>query len=238
MSRHDLVHSSNRMALTPELVALCHREVPRLPDDPDHVAFDEDDYDRAAREVLASLGGDPIWVFAYGSLLWKPVAEPVEQRLCTAEGWHRSFCIEMRSWRGTPEQPGLMMALRRGGSCSGVAQRFHVEDRHRLMINLLEREIGGPVGLSSLRQITLSSDRGPIRALCFYAEPQDIAEIPERTDEEVAAILSKACGPAGSGAEYLFNTVDALLTHGICDPHLWRLQELVASAISQRTSGL
>lgn len=234
MSCHDPLAALDRTALTPELVALCHREVPRPPDDPDRPAFRDDDYDRAARDVLASLGDDPIWVFAYGSLLWKPVAEPVEQRQCTAEGWHRSFCIEMRSWRGTPEQPGLMMALRRGGRCSGIAQRFDGEDRQRLMTDLLKREIGGPVGLSALRQLTLSSDRGPIRALCFYAEPDDVTGTPERCEREVAEILSRACGSAGSGAEYLFNTVTALLSHDICDPHLWRLQELVAAAISSR----
>ncbi|MCV2864152.1 gamma-glutamylcyclotransferase [Albidovulum sediminicola] len=200
------------------------------------MTFGEDDYERAAREVLASLGGGPIWVFAYGSLLWKPVAAPVEQRLCTAEGWHRSFCIEMRRWRGTPEEPGLMMGLRRGGICAGIAQRFQGEDRHRLMIDLLKREVGGPVGLSSLRQITLASNRGPIRALCFYAEPDEAAATPERSEQEVAEILSRACGPAGSGAEYLFKTVSALQAHGICDPHLWRLQELVAAAISMKAA--
>ncbi|MCV2868733.1 gamma-glutamylcyclotransferase [Defluviimonas sp. WL0002] len=232
MTRHEFPYRD--MALTPELVALCDRQVPPTDDDPDHVAFSDADYDRAAQELLAVLEGDPIWVFAYGSLLWNPAAEPSERRVSTARGWHRSFCIEMRNWRGTVERPGLMMALRRGGLCTGVAQRFDARDRHRLMADLLKREIGGPIGLSSLRLIPLSSDWDQIRALCFYAEPQDVAGTPERSDEEVAAILSLACGTAGSGAEYLYKTVAALLDHGIRDPHLWRLQELVAASIRAR----
>ena len=120
------------MSLTADLVALCHRDVPEPARDPDLVRFTDADFDRAATEVLAKLGGAPIWVFAYGSLIWKPASDIAEQRRGIAFGWHRSFCIEMRSWRGCPEQPGLMMALRRGGSCTGLAQRPLGEDRHAL----------------------------------------------------------------------------------------------------------
>ncbi len=219
------------LSLTAELVALCHREIPKPAPNPDQVRFDDADFDRAAAEILAILGGNPIWVFAYGSLIWNPAAAPVEKRKSTAFGWHRSFCLEMHSWRGTLEQPGLMMALRRGGTCTGIAQRLEGGDRHSLMVALLRREIGGPVGFSSLRLIDLQSAEGPLRALCFYAEPDEIVGKPELPLEEVAAILVRACGHAGSGAEYLFNTVSALHAEGIYDPELWQLQELTAVEI-------
>ncbi len=219
------------MSLTSDLVALCHRDVPEPPRNPDLVRFTDADYDRAAADVLARLGDDPIWVFAYGSLVWKPAGDIAEQRLGTAFGWHRSFCIEMRSWRGSPEQPGLMMALRRGGSCTGVAQRPLGDDRHEVMVKLLRREIGGPMGYAALRLIDLHSEDGPLRALCFYADPPEVADRPELPIEEVASILARACGHAGSGAEYLFRTVEALQAVGIDDPHLWHLQHLVANEI-------
>jgi cation transport protein ChaC len=219
------------MSLTSDLVALCHRDVPEPPRNPDMVRFTDADYDRAAADVLARLGDDPIWVFAYGSLVWKPAGDIAEQRLGTAVGWHRSFCIEMHSWRGSPEQPGLMMALRRGGSCTGVAQRLLGDDRHDVMVKLLRREIGGPMGYAALRLIDLHSDDGPRRALCFYADPPEVADRPELPIEKVASILARACGHVGSGADYLFKTVAALQGVGIHDPHLWQLQHLVANEI-------
>lgn len=219
------------MSLTADLVALCHRDVPEPPRNPDLVRFTDADYDRAATEVLARLGDDPIWVFAYGSLVWKPSGDLAEQCRSTAFGWHRSFCIEMRSWRGSPEQPGLMMALRRGGSCTGIAQRLLGSDRHDVMVKLLRREIGGPIGYSALRLIDLHTDDGPLRALCFYADPPEAAGKPELPVADVASILARACGHAGSGAEYLFRTVAALQAVGIHDPHLWQLQHLVANEI-------
>jgi cation transport protein ChaC len=225
-----LVHGQV-MSLTADLVALCHRDVPEPPRNPDLVRFTDADYDRAAAEVLARLGDNPIWVFAYGSLMWKPAGDIAEQRRSTAFGWHRSFCIEMRSWRGSPEQPGLMMALRRGGSCTGVAQRPLGDDRHDVMVKLLRREIGGPMGYAALRLIDLHADNGPRRALCFYADPPEVTDKPELPIETVASILARACGHAGSGAEYLFRTVAALQAVGIHDPHLWQLQHLVAKEI-------
>jgi len=226
------------MSLTAELVALCHRDIPEPPRNPSMVRFTEADYQRAAAEVLARLGDNPIWVFAYGSLVWKPAGDIAEQRLSTAFGWHRSFCLEMRSWRGSPDQPGLMMALRRGGSCTGIAQRPLGDDRHEVVVKLLRREIGGPMGYAALRLIDIHAEDGPRRALCFYAEPPEIADRPELPIEKVASILARACGHVGSGAEYLFRTVEALQAVGIHDSHLWQLQHLVANEIRTIHLGL
>ena len=219
------------MSLTADLVALCHREVAEPARDPEAARFGDAEYDNAASEVLARLGSGPIWVFAYGSLIWKPGASVAETRLSTAFGWHRAFCLEMHSWRGTPEQPGLMMALRRGGDCIGVAQRLEDSDRHRTMVRLLRREIGGPMGYAALRLIDLHSDQDHLRALCFYADPPEVADVPELPLSRVSAVLARACGHAGSGAEYLFNTVCVLETENIRDAYLWKLQELVAEEI-------
>jgi cation transport protein ChaC len=71
------------MSLTADLVALCHREIAELARDPGIVRFGDADYDRAASDVLERLGSGPIWVFAYGSLIWKPGADLVETRLST-----------------------------------------------------------------------------------------------------------------------------------------------------------
>ena len=74
------------MALTEELVALCHREVSPPERKPDDIRFSDADYHLAAEELLEKMGDNPIWVFAYGSLIWKPAEPPIEQRQSLAEG--------------------------------------------------------------------------------------------------------------------------------------------------------
>src|SRR5262245_11359535 len=112
----------SQMALTLHLVARVHRAVTDAGLDPDFVRNTAEDHSAV---VLASHpAGDDVWVFAYGSLLWKPEVEHVEERIGTARGWHRSFRLRLRAWRGTREVPGLMMGLDRGGQCKGVAYRL------------------------------------------------------------------------------------------------------------------
>lgn len=124
-----------------------------------------------------------------------------------------------------------MMGLRKGGHCTGIAQQLDDDLRHSQLVRLLCREIGGPKGLASLRWIDVESDGRMLRALCFYAEPEEVVGRDELPPEEVASILARACGQIGSGAEYLFKTVVALEAQGIRDPHLWQLQHLVAAEI-------
>ena len=63
--------------------------------------------------------GDPVWVFAYGSLMWNPEMAFAETRPAVLHGFHRRFCLYSRDYRGTPERPGLVLGLNRGGSCRG-----------------------------------------------------------------------------------------------------------------------
>ena len=79
--------------------------------------------------TCARLGSDlarrtHVWVFAYGSLLWNPAFEAAEQVVAVLPGWHRAFCIRLTRFRGTPQQPGLMMSLVPGGSCRGALVRI------------------------------------------------------------------------------------------------------------------
>ena len=106
-----------RMALTETHVARVFRAVPE-PDElrPGVTPLTEDDKRALARELVADIGEAPFWLFAYGSLIWNPAFEFAEARRATAHGWKRDFCIHLDGWRGTPEQPGLMLALSPGGS--------------------------------------------------------------------------------------------------------------------------
>jgi cation transport protein ChaC len=116
------------MRLTSDHVALSLRPEPDLGPDPTRPQHTEEELDDIAGRFDAECGGDPFWVFAYGSLIWKPGFESIEHRRATAHGWHRAFCLKMIRFRGTPDKPGLMLALARGGRCHGM-RGISLQDR-------------------------------------------------------------------------------------------------------------
>ena len=219
------------LSLTPELVALTIRPEPELGPEPGWTALTEEELDALARRYHDESHGEPLWVFAYGSLIWKPDFDAVDHRRASAYGWHRSFCLKMTRWRGSPEQPGLMMALERGGRCDGVIYRICDEDRHAQLRRMLYREVRFRENTGMARWVNVHTPAGKIKALTFWAGPTGERIASRLPLEEVAPILARACGHVGSCAEYLHNTVRDLEEFGIRDRNLWRLQQLVAEEI-------
>jgi cation transport regulator ChaC len=81
------------------------------------------------------------WVFGYGSLIWNPEVDFNRSELGRVHGYHRAFCIRSTRYRGTPEQPGVVLGLERGGSCVGVAYRLRHDTRRHSIERLYEREM-------------------------------------------------------------------------------------------------
>ena len=223
------------MKLTADLVSLCHRDVP----DPGDVAdeydyFTEQDYSAAVEQLLARKPPGPLWVFAYGSLMWKPEFHPVEARRVVAQGWQRAFSLQLKRFRASPDQHGYMMCLDRGGYCEGMAIRLPDQHVPSQLLKLLVREIGSHEALEGARWIDVHDAERQFKALTFYAAPAQLDFYKaDRPMEEIAHALARACGHWGSGAEYLRNTVSHLEDLGIHDPYLWELQEMVADEILQ-----
>jgi cation transport protein ChaC len=222
-----------RLALTAEHVARVHRVGDDLGPIPGRVAMTDADYDRLATTLLAELGDAPFWVFAAGSLIWKPDFAHVAQRPATLHGWHRSFCLRITRWRGTPEFPGLMMGIDRGGSCRGAAFLLPPGDRHEQMQRLLRREISYTPAANAPGWHMVRSGGERFKALAFTASKRHPAYCHGIPEAEVAYILARAFGHWGSGAEYLYNTVSHLDAMGIRDRNLWRLQRRVAEEIEK-----
>ena len=195
-------------------------------------------YSRPTRELRT------LWLFAYGSLIWKPEIEHVEERIGTARGWHCSFCLRLVRWRGTREQPGLMMALDLGGQCKGMAYRIAGPSVEAQLGKLFRREMSVKPSTNMPRWVLVETNRGPVRAIAFVANRSGAAYAGGLTREQTADMLSKACGHWGTCAEYLYNTVFHLEQRGIRDRNLWRLQNLVAdriianAPIGERLTGL
>lgn len=219
------------MVLTAELVARCERNEPDPGPDPRGRYFTDAEYEAAAAGLIAQAPPGPLWVFAYGSLIWKPAIDTTEHRGAVAHGWHRSFCLRLTRWRGSPKQPGLMMGLKRGGRCKGMVYRIADHDRLNLLIRLLRREVGNDKHLTGVRWINVHTDDGKVRALTFWAEPVGLEGWVDLPLPQVAQVLARACGHIGSGAAYLFQTVSKLDELGIRDRNLWRLQQMVADEI-------
>lgn len=221
----------SRMALTEELVSLSLRlEVDRGPD-PSRAPITDNEVDELAEQLFHEAGDEPVWVFAYGSLIWKPDFEAVDSRAGTASGWHRSFCLRLTRWRATMAQPGLMLALRPGGSCKGIAFRLSDEDRLGQLRRMIRREISSIDDAYSIRWVSIDTEDGPIRALVFWAGPRGDRLSDNMPLTSVAQLLARACGHMGSCAEYLYLTVKHLEEKGIRDRNLWELQRLVAEEI-------
>ncbi|MBX3597829.1 MAG: gamma-glutamylcyclotransferase [Rhizobiaceae bacterium] len=220
------------MALTEEMVARCHRVIIDTGPEPGLDYLDESDYAQIIDVAMAMRPPGPIWLFAYGSLIWKPEVEHVEERIATARGYHRAFCIHQTRWRGTLEQPGLMMGLMRGGQCRGVAFRVPDGEPAEILSRLIRREMTAKPPTYLPTWLKLETVDGPLSALGFAVNPKGRTFAGKHSDEHVAHVLARACGHMGSGAEYLFQTVRNLEARGIHDRHLWKLQQLVAQELS------
>ena len=119
-----MIRRDRKLSLTAELIAAIERYDADSGPEAGFKPLSDEDYALAAREFLSNLGSHPIRVFAYGSLIWKPGFDHVHAERARAHGWRRSFCLDIIRWRATPQEPGLMMALDRGGCCDGVVFRL------------------------------------------------------------------------------------------------------------------
>jgi len=180
---------------------------------------------------------DSLWIFGYGSLLWDPGFPVAERVLARLEGYHRSFCMLSFHYRGSREDPGLVLALDRqaGAFCEGVAMRppaAHAEEtlaylRARELVSDAYKEVRLPVTLADgrrLRAVTYVIDRAH-EQYCGRLDPEAQAEM-----------IARARGRNGPNRDYLWNTVAHLEELGIADPDLsWlarRVRELAGDGRS------
>ncbi|MGH6886142.1 MAG: gamma-glutamylcyclotransferase [Geminicoccales bacterium] len=217
------------MHLTRELI----ERIPRTDRDPGPTPSYLTDAERAA-SLAATLAHprarQPVWVFAYGSLIWKPGFPFAERRIGTLYGYHRQFCLLIKRFRGSPEVPGLMLGLERGGICRGVVYRLAEHERDDALRTVWAREILTAAYVP--RWVDLRTDAGTVRGIAFVINRTHERYTGRLDDEAVAAALATACGHVGSCAEYLLETVMHLEELGIRDRRLWRLQEMVAARLS------
>lgn len=187
-------------------------------------------HENIADEILSKLPADAqLWIFAFGSLIWKPRFEHVEHRNAKVQGWQRSFCLGPDTrYRGNPEAPGLMLSLDLGHECEGVAYRLPAENLRDSLLHLLHNE--PPI---SPVWVEAETEQGTVHCIAHVCPQDSIAFVGGLTDEEIADQLYVAVGMWGSMSDYLLNTVSHLEEIGIHDPYLWKMQALVAERLER-----
>ena len=168
------------------------------------------------------LAGRDFWVFGYGSLIWRPGFDHVERAGATIHGYHRSLCVLSHVHRGTPDRPGLVLGLDRGGSCRGVAYRV-ADDRRaevlqylreREQVTLVYREIAADVRLEDGRRVT---------AIAYAVDRTHLQYSGDLDPDEVVRLVAQGVGVSGPNPEYILNTQEHLAQMGIRDRTLERI---------------
>jgi cation transport protein ChaC len=182
-------------------------------------------------------GREPLWVFGYGSLLWNPEFEFDRRVPARVYGYHRKLCLRSVRNRGTPECPGLVAGLDRGGSCAGIAYRVPAESVRAQFARLWEREMFMGSYTPRWLHVRRLDGRGALTALAFVVRrdaPNYCGRLGER---ETIDALARAAGRYGTSLDYLLRTVAALRAEGLSDPHLERLaqraQRLLGKAVAR-----
>ncbi len=191
---------------------------------------------RSDAEIEASLdamlaphdAAEDTWLFAYGSLMWNPAIRVAGRCAGLLHGWHRQFCFRLLAGRGSPERPGLMLGLVRGGACHGIAFRIAAAEARDELLLVWRREMFAYAYLP--RWVNVATSEGVVRAIAFTANPRHERYVAGLGDAEVAARLAVARGALGSGAEYLRETLQHLRALGLRDNRLERIGVLVESA--------
>jgi cation transport protein ChaC len=163
-----------------------------------------------------------LWVFGYGSLIWRPGFPFLERRPALLIGAHRSLCVYSWVHRGTEKWPGLVLGLDRSGACRGVAFRVAPEERENVLAYLREREQVTAVYLERMREVRLAG--GGRAAALAYLVDRGHPQYAGRLDIETQfRLVSEARGRSGENAEYVINTVAHLSELGIADAELEEL---------------
>ncbi|MFC0406693.1 gamma-glutamylcyclotransferase [Roseomonas elaeocarpi] len=200
------------------------------------VVLTDAEREKSLQDTLAARpkGGEPVWLFGYGSLIWNPTFHYVESRTATVKGWQRAFCLSVPVGRGTPDNPGLVLALDSGGQCAGVAFRIAEEVLLEELSIVWRREM--LTGAYIPHWVELIDGEGQVfgNAIAFTIN-RDGPQYTTLAEDVIIQRLATAEGQLGSAAEYLFQTQAGLQRLGIHDPlvdHLSLAVEEVQRAIT------
>jgi cation transport protein ChaC len=185
------------------------------------------------RQTLADdKASEPLWLFAYGSLIWDPCFTSIEHFPATLPGYRRAFNFWSVRARGTRERPGLGLGLEAEGTCDGIAYRLAEDTRAEDLDAIWRREMFGSV--YEPHWLRLTTPQGSINALSFVTKPSHPQYAGDLSPGDTARIIAHAVGENGTCRDYLEQTIRSLACHGITDPAMEALRDMVGELSPER----
>jgi glutathione-specific gamma-glutamylcyclotransferase len=171
--------------------------------------------------------GEDLWVFGYGSLMWRPEFPFEERQVAGLAGYHRSLCVYSHVHRGTPERPGLVMGLDRGGSCKGLAFRVSAAHAVQTVAYLRAREQVTAVDVERVLPLRLGDGRR-VLALTYAVDRRHAQYAGRLGREDLLRFVRQGQGVSGANPDYVLRTHDMLRDLGIQDVTLgWLARHLI-----------
>jgi cation transport protein ChaC len=164
----------------------------------------------------------------YGSLMWDPGFESVRSSPALLRGYHRAFCVHAQRNRKTPDRPGLVLGLDRGGCCRGIAFLIADAQVERVLRHLWAREMTRLVYRPRVVPVDVGAEK--VQALTFVANRQHQGYAGRLELATIARTITDCCGARGPNADYLFNTLRHLEELGITERRPLRRADSPATA--------
>jgi glutathione-specific gamma-glutamylcyclotransferase len=183
------------------------------------------------QNTAVDTGNEDLWVFAYGSLMWRPGFDFLDRVPARLIGLHRALCVFSFVHRGTPERPGLVLGLDRGGMCRGIAYRVAAATRAQTIAYLRGREQVTTVYVETMRLIELEDRaRRRVRALCYIVDRGHVQYAGQLTLAESLHHVRQGHGQSGPNRDYVLQTVRALEALGYRESDLHLLAQRLTGA--------
>lgn len=179
-----------------------------------------------------------LWVFGYGSVMWRPGFDYLESHVARLHGYHRALCVWSWFHRGTPDKPGLVMGLDAGGACVGRVYRVAQTDKRRVAHYLYARELVTPAYLAILHRVRLMGGEGPaVTALTFKVDRGHAQYAGKLPLAQAAQTVLAGHGASGANSDYLFATVGHMKEMGLATGRLENIAAMVRRIESERRRG-
>jgi len=183
-------------------------------------------------ETLSRLPeGEDVWLFGYGSLMWNPAIHYLERKPARLHGYHRQFCLWTTLGRGSESHPGLMLALRPGGSCKGIVYRVAADQVNDELAIVWNREMVS--GAYVPKVLDVKTENGPIKAVVFVINHRHERYAGKLTNDTIVQAIAHAEGPIGLCRDYLYSTVEHMDDLGIADGAMHSLARQVRSVVEK-----
>lgn len=169
---------------------------------------------------------DDVWLFGYGSLIWRPDFDYIEKRVAWVDGWSRQFWQGSHDHRGVPDAPGRVVTLvaQPGARCAGMAYRIEYQQARAIFQALDHREKNGYERHETAFQFVGAA---PVNGILYVASADNFAWLGPAPVDQMAEQINRSVGPSGPNREYLLRLAQALRELELDDPDVFTLERAV-----------